>query len=197
MKLLLCTILALLFLPVASLPAAAVPRDRPRLRSVQADFVQEKHLKILARPIRSTGRFVFQAPASLRWEYRQPVRSLLLLHNGRVRRFSERQGRLVEEQGMGLDTMQLVLAEIENWIQGRFTENRAFRVSQGQGRTIVLTPRQDALSSYIRRIELEQGDRPGLLRSVTIVEGEDAFTRLTFSNAVLNHPVPAKLFTAP
>ena len=37
------------------------------IKSISAEFVQEKHLKILARPLVSSGVFYYQAPASLRW----------------------------------------------------------------------------------------------------------------------------------
>ena len=40
--------------------------------SVRADFIQEKHLAILAKPLVSTGVFYYQAPRSLRWEYSRP-----------------------------------------------------------------------------------------------------------------------------
>ena len=69
-------ILPLLFLLLLALLPAEAMADKlqkpGRLRSVQAEFVQEKHLKILTRPLVSRGTFAFQAPQSLRWEYRSP-----------------------------------------------------------------------------------------------------------------------------
>ena len=55
--------------------------------SLSADFVQEKHMQILARPLVSSGVFYFQSPASLRWEYRAPVRNILLMHDNRTERY--------------------------------------------------------------------------------------------------------------
>jgi len=57
--------------------------------SVQAEFVQEKHLPILAKPLVSKGVFYYQAPRSLRWEYRWPVQSILAMHDNRVRETHE------------------------------------------------------------------------------------------------------------
>ena len=42
------------------------------IRTVQADFTQEKHLQILAQPLVSRGRLIFAAPDRLRWEYEAP-----------------------------------------------------------------------------------------------------------------------------
>ena len=173
-----------------------VPQAQPvQLRSVQADFLQEKHLKILARPIVSTGSFTFQAPQSLRWEYRTPLRSILLMHGGKVRKFVEREGVLAEDKGMRLDAMQVVLAEISNWLDGRFTDNAMFTVSFPQKQTILLTPKEPGLAALISSIELKLGDQAWLLDKVIIFEGPDAFTSLTFSNRIINQDIPVSVFT--
>jgi outer membrane lipoprotein-sorting protein len=173
-----------------------VPQAQPvQLRSVQADFIQEKHLKILARPIISTGSFTFQAPQSLRWEYRTPIRSILLMHGGKVRKFVERDGVLAEDKGMRLDAMQVVLAEISNWLDGRFTDNAMFTVSFPKKQTILLTPKEQGFAALISSIELKLGEQAGLLDKVIIFEGPGAFTSLTFSNRIINKEIPAAVFT--
>jgi outer membrane lipoprotein-sorting protein len=164
------------------------------LQSIQADFIQEKHLKILVNPLVSTGTLTFQAPQSLRWEYHTPVPSILLLHGGRVQKFIARDGQLVEDKGMGLDSMQVVLEQISSWLDGRFTDNEMFRVSFADDRTVLLTPKQQALAGVISSIELRLADRKGLLDAVTIYEGPESYTRMTFSNRVLNKEIPATVF---
>jgi outer membrane lipoprotein-sorting protein len=181
---------------IAALPFNRSLAEEPlHLRSVQADFVQEKHLKILVRPLVSTGTFTFQAPQSLRWEYRTPVPSILLMHGGRVKKFVERDGRLMEDQGMPFDSMQVVLGQLSNWLDGRFADNDMFRVSFADDHTVLLVPRQQALAGLIDRIELQLADRKGLLNGVTIYEGPDSYTRMTFDNTVLNRQIPAAVFT--
>lgn len=176
--------------------AGAESKGAPvQLRSVQADFIQEKHLKILARPIVSTGSFTFQAPQSLRWEYRTPIRSILLMHGGKVRKFVERDGVLAEDKGMRLDAMQVVLAEISNWLDGRFTDNAMFTVSFPKKQTILLTPKEQGIAALISSIELKLGEQAGLLDKVIIFEGPDASTSLTFSNRIINKEIPAAVFT--
>lgn len=166
-----------------------------QLTSVQADFTQEKHLKILARPIISKGILVFQSPSSLRWQYLSPVQSLLLMHEGATRKFVQQDGKLTEERGMNMDAMQVVSQEISQWLKGNFTDNPTFQAELRPGRIIVMTPKQQGLAQLISRIELVLSDQPGLMESVTIYEGEDSYTRLTFNNAVLNQDIPPTVFT--
>ncbi|GBE11967.1 lipoprotein chaperone [bacterium BMS3Bbin14] len=182
---------------VSAQGTSVVPESSLRLQSVQADFIQETHLKILVRPIISKGRFIFQAPGSLRWEYREPFRSILLMFDGRVRKFIDRDGKLVEERGMQLDAMQVVMGEISGWLNGRFTDNAAFKTSFEDKRTIRLTPKKESLRPFISSIELKLAGQAGLLHSVTIFAGPGAFTKLVFSHVVLNRPVPDALFAKP
>jgi outer membrane lipoprotein-sorting protein len=162
--------------------------------SLSADFVQEKHMKILARPLVSSGVFYFQSPASLRWEYRKPVRNILLMHDNRTDRYVETASGLTRETGAGLQAMQIVLEQISQWLGGRFDENPMFTANLEPGPKIVLTPKEKSFSRMIHHIDLVLSERPGIIDSVVIYESEDSFTKLVFKNAVLNHPIDATLF---
>ncbi len=174
--------------------AGQAPR---RLESVQAEFIQEKQLPILIRPLVSKGIFVFQAPASLRWEYQTPIHSVLLMHDGRIRKFIKQDDQFVEEQGMGVDAMAIVIQEITGWLDGLITDTATFQVQAEQEGLIILTPKEAALAKIISRIELRLADQSGLMESVTLYEGPESLTRLIFSEAVLNDKIPAVTFTQP
>jgi len=187
----------LLCLAPAALAWGNPPAEPIGLHSVQAEFTQEKHLPILARPLVSHGLFVFQVPDSLRWEYLVPLHSVLLMHNGTMSKLIERNGRLQPDPGVGIDAMRIILEEIGSWLDGRFSDNPLFIVSRDDADTVILTPREAGLQAIISRIELRQGQEMGILESVTIVEGVASFTRLTFNNQILNAEIPVKTFVVP
>lgn len=162
--------------------------------SVRAEFVQEKHLPILAKPLESSGAFYFQAPRSLRWEYRSPIKSILVMYEGRVRRFVAGTAGFTEESGAGLDAMQVVVEEISHWLAGRFDDNPMFAAELEPGRRIVLTPKAAAMGKVIQRIVLNLSQQPGVIDSVVIYESDDAYTRMTFSHTVLNEKIDEHLF---
>jgi len=164
------------------------------ITSVRAEFVQEKHMEILARPVVSKGVFYFQAPNSLRWEYRSPVQSILLMHDGRTKRYILKNGAITEDAGAHLQSMQVVLQDIAQWLNGRFEENPAFSASLEPNRKIVLRPKEKSLANIIQRIELILSDRPGIIAAVMIYEGEKSYTRFEFKNAVLNQPLQDSIF---
>jgi len=140
---------------------------------------------------------VFQAPQSLRWEYHTPLRSIMLLHKGRMAKMVERNGRFTEENRAGISSMQIILEEISSWLDGRFTDNPMFVVDTSRARTVLLSPKEPGLQAIISRIELQLGEPDGVIDSVTIFEGADSWTKLTFSNTVLNQVIPATVFQEP
>ncbi len=165
-----------------------------QVASISAEFVQEKHLPILARPLVSRGVFHFRKPDSLRWEYREPIRNILLMHTGTLHRYRQSGDGLKAETGGGLQAMQFVMAEITDWFKGRFDSSQMFAARLEVGRQIVLRPREAAFAKVIRKIVLQMADRPGVIESVTIYESPDSFTRLIFENTVLNTDIPEALF---
>jgi hypothetical protein len=178
----------------------AIRQEAGQVRSVRARFVQTKHLPILAKPFVSEGRFYFQAPGSVRWEYLKPVRSVLLVHQGRARRWVPGDRGWVPEAGERLQGMQTVMEEIAAWTQGRFDSDPRFaaRLEAGRSARIVIVPRDPSLRTLIARIEiLLSPEKRGAIRSVKIVEGKDAWTLMVFDRAEHNLPLPEGIFTDP
>ena len=165
-----------------------------KVTSVSAEFTQEKHMKILSRPLVSKGVFHFQAPESLRWEYRSPFRSIMLLHQGKTKRYIHVNQGFIEDSGAGLQSMQTILPQITQWLSGRFDKNPAFTATLEAGQKIVLVPRKQSLAVMIQRIELVLAKRPGIIKSVMIYESQDSFTKLIFHNVILNEPIEDTVF---
>lgn len=165
-----------------------------KVESIRADFVQEKHLPILARPLVSEGRLFYRRPDALRWEYTAPVKSVLLLHGGEARRFVQTDGKVVQDDGASLRAMQFVMPEISGWFAGRFQDNPLFEATLQPGGRILLVPKEAGMGRFIQRIEIFLSDRPGMIDQVLIFESEDAFTRMRFNNTQVNPALDERLF---
>lgn len=174
-----------------------IRKSAEKITSVRGEFTQTRHMKILARPLVSTGTFLFRTPDSLRWEYRSPIRNILLTHSGRTNRFVQRNDELVVDSSANLQSMQMVVQEIGQWLKGRFDENPALTSSLEPGRKIVLVPKESSFAALIQRIEIVLSERDGVIESVTIFEGRDSFTRIEFDQVTLNQPIEDSLFREP
>jgi len=142
----------------------------------------------------STGTLDYRAPDCLRWEYRTPIRSILLMYRGRVRRYFQVDGRLTADAGLDAGAFNVVVQQITGWLHGDFEGNAAFRARLAPGPRIILEPRDEAFAAMIRRIEVVLSDRPGVIRSVTIFEPGDATTRLEFRNIAVNAAIADAVF---
>lgn len=176
---------------------AQIRKDAGQINTLRADFVQEKHLQILSRPLISKGVFYYEAPGSLRWEYQSPIKSILLMHEGRVTRYIWGENGFRRDSGLSLQAMQIVLEEITMWLRGHFVDNPDFTASLEPDRKIVLAPKKKAFSAIIRNIELIFSDQPGVIKSVTIYEGEKSFTRIIFKNVRVNEVLKEGVFGPP
>jgi len=173
-----------------------IAKTAKNIKSVSANFTQEKHMKILAKPLISKGRFFFTAPNSLRWEYISPVKSILMLHNGKAKSFMESKNGLVEDTRAKAQAMEIVMQEITSWLNGRFHDDPNFKPTLITGKIdkIVLTPKDKSLSNIINSIELQISRKEGIIKSVKISENNDSYTLLLFSDVDHNKNIDEKFY---
>jgi outer membrane lipoprotein-sorting protein len=164
------------------------------INSVMANFIQEKHLKILSKPLISKGTFYYQAPQSLRWEYTSPFQSILLIHNAKIKRYVKGNEGFIQDSGAELQAMQVVLQEITLWLRGRFNDNPNFNAVLEPGPKIVLIPKEKSFATIIQRIELILSNQPGIIETVRIYENDTSYTKFIFNNVRLNKPLKDSLF---
>lgn len=175
----------------------SIQKESAKIKSLKANFTQSKHMKILARPLVSKGRFYFQAPDSVRWEYVSPVKSILLMNRDGIRRYTQGSRGLTEDKTGSLQSMQVVLKEIGQWTKGEFTTNEQFTavLKNGSEPMIIMTPREKGLAAMISRIVITlSSDRPGILKSVKIYENEGNYTLFEFSDVRINEKIAESLF---
>jgi len=175
----------------------SIQKESAKIKSVRAHFIQSKHMKILARPLVSKGRFYFQAPDSVRWEYVSPVKSILLMNGDGIRRYTQGSKGLTEDKTGSLQSMQVVLKEIGQWSNGQFSTNEHFTavLKKGKEPVIIMTPREKGLAAMISRIVITlSSDKPGVLKSVKIFENEGNYTLFDFSDVQINAKIAESLF---
>jgi outer membrane lipoprotein-sorting protein len=184
--------------PVHSQDWASLKESFRKIHSVKAEFMQERHLQILKEPLISEGRFFYLASGSLRWEYLSPLRSVMLQKRDSVRFYHFSEGAWKQDMAQGVEARRMVLAEMSQWLKGRFEESRVFSHSYSPGPPgrIFLTP-GEGINKFVLGIEIVLSDRPGVIDRVEITEPGGSFTRIVFRNVEINTSLPSKLFDEP
>jgi outer membrane lipoprotein-sorting protein len=169
------------------------------IQSISADFIQEKHMKILVRPLISKGILRFQSPDALRFEYREPIQNILIMQGKSVSRYIGKNDTFVRDNAAAMGAMTVVMDEISQWLKGNFNTSvfdATVEETPAPGK-IILTPKDKAMSHFIQDIILVLSEQPGVFKEVIIRENDNSYTRLRFDNVQLNTPINPDLFAAP
>lgn len=165
------------------------------VNSIKAEFTQQRHLEMLDDPLVSEGLLYFETPHSLRWEYSEPVRNVLLMKDENIRQYTQGNDGMVEQQGLDLEAMRVFLQEICMWMQGEFEANPDLEAEMKSGRRVLLKPAGDnAMAQVLQRIELKLTDKPGVIDSVKIYEDPDSYTNIKFHDIKINQGIKRGIF---
>lgn len=171
-------------------------RDSARIKTISADFVQKKTLKILSKPLVSEGKFYYTAPDFIRWEYAKPLRSIVISGKGTTKRYMASGGKMVEDQAGGAQAMKIVLTEVAGWMSGKFDSNPSFKATlkEGTQTLITLVPVEKNMAGFFEKIEIVVSRKDASVKSVRIVESASAETRIDFSHVVVNADIPPSVY---
>ncbi len=170
--------------------------ESANIKTIQANFVQKKSMRILTKPLVSEGRFFYVAPDSFRWEYLKPLRSIVIVHKGETRRYTASGGKMIEDKSGGAQAMKIVLSEVTGWMSGKFDQNPSFTATlkEGANTLITLTPVGKSMSGMIEKIEIAISQKAANVKSVKIIESANAFTRIDFTNVEMNKVISSSVF---
>lgn len=178
---------------------ADIQKSAGSIRSISADFIQEKHMKILVKPLISKGVIRFRSPDALRFEYQEPIKNILIMQGKSVSRYIHKDNTFVRDNAAAMGAMTVVMDEISQWLKGDFNTsvfNASVKDAPKPG-TIILVPKEKAMTHFIQDIILVLSEQPGVFKEVIIRENQNSYTRLRFDKVQLNKDINPEVFTAP
>ncbi|MBN1443965.1 MAG: outer membrane lipoprotein carrier protein LolA [Planctomycetes bacterium] len=178
---------------------ARVEEKMAAVQSIAAEFAQEKELRLFETALRSSGVILFQRPDRLRWEIREPFRSILVASGSTAGKYEytggERRELRLKDGGQAV---LIVLAQMRAWFQGRFEDRgRHFDVdvSDSPSPLIILRPRLEAMKKSLEAVEIELRPDLSAVARLRIAERGGDSTKLTFREIRRDADLPADLFT--
>ena len=197
-------------LVVSSLPAFAdskvsgtlakvvteVSKRQKSVRTLRADFRQEKHLALLAKPEIANGTFLYAKPSDVLWRYDTPKPVVMSITKGwmttyfpelnraeklEVKRFQDRIFRYMAASG--------ALDELGKYFDFTFIESKKDPFYQ-----LELTPKTKTVGKRVKRIKIWIDRSTYLTTKFEYVEGNGDLTRYEFTNIKVNEPVAQTAF---
>ncbi|HUO84085.1 MAG TPA: outer membrane lipoprotein carrier protein LolA, partial [Thermoanaerobaculia bacterium] len=205
---LLCLVFAGLFAAAASADTSVkgspietlvkeISRRQKEVRTLQAEFRQEKNLSLLAQPDVSSGTFVFSYPNRVRWEYQAPRSVTLLIASGTMTTYypSLHKAEKVEIKGFE-DRIFRYMGAAAGAIDdlGKYFDFRLVDARNDPFYTLDLTPKTKVLARRVQRITIRVDRQSYFTTMVEWVEGNGDSTRYEFTNIRVNEPVDEARF---
>jgi outer membrane lipoprotein carrier protein len=163
--------------------------------ALKSDFVQEKHLGMFKEIMISKGKFYFQEPHFIRWQYNEPIEYTIVLNGkqvqimdaGKIKSYNMNSNPIFNEIN------QLMLGALN----GTMLDSKKFKVSYFQNKEYYmarLIPQQAAMTEVLSSIELYFNAIDYGVVSIKLTENSDDFTILNFKQRIVNGEIPKNTF---
>lgn len=167
-----------------------------RMQTMQGDFTQTKHMKMLGDKMTSKGRMYYRQSDKLRWEYTSPYTYTFIMNGGKVllRKGDRKDVVDVRQNKMFREIAQIIL----NSVVGKcLTNDKDFKVSLAEGKssyTATLLPQRKNLKQMYQKIVLQFNRQTLMVEQVTMHERNGDYTEIDMRGMKRNAAVANSVF---
>ena len=175
---------------------AQITEVSEKTKSITTDFIQYKHLDFLTSDIETSGNMAFKAPNWVKWEYSDPYAYSVIFKEDQL---------LINDGGtksnikMGSSKLFKKLNElIINSVTGDMFDDESFEVSYyttPDYNKVIFVSTDKKLAKMIAVFELHFDKKDGAVLEVKMIEPSQDYTRIVFSNRVVNSKISDAVFT--
>ncbi len=195
----------ILCISVSPTPAAEMDKDlqsflkeinnhSKMIKSLSCKLTQEKHLALFSKPVIFHGRLAIVRPEKLRWEFSQPISSILLFNGSKGLRCNDG----VPPVHFDLDSdpvMKIVAEQLWTWLSSDYEKLAGqYRLELKEETKLLLTPLETNFSDFISQIIISFHPENKQPERVEIREPGGDKTILFFYDFELDLPLEDSLF---
>jgi outer membrane lipoprotein-sorting protein len=168
-----------------------------RVKTISGKFAQERKTGLLNEILITKGRFYFEPPQRFLWETTEPSLSGFAMEGKRIKQWkdSSDNAQFIDvDQAPGLKAF---TEQVFLWMDADFDRlEKMYRIEilKEVPATIKLTPLRDAGSEALACLTIVFSRDLSHVTTVEIHEKDGDFTKISFSNALINGPLLKKLF---
>ncbi len=174
-----------------------VSRAAAAIKTMQADFVQTKHLRMLGDKMVSRGRMCYQQSNRLRWEYTKPYAYTFIL-NGNSVMMSKGGHRDVVDVNRNKVFREIAQMMMSSVVGTCLTDSKRFKVSMTVNKqtcTATLLPQKKDVKAMFTRIVLVFNRKTSVVSKVIMYEKNGDRTEITLDNVRIGAAVSPTEFT--
>ncbi len=196
--------LVLILILAAAIPAVSQTAPGPALRlqqalrsvrTLEANFEQNYYSVTVAQPLHEKGRFYFEKPDLMRWEYAQPDPKVFVYKDGVFSQYYPEDEQLVRSSlakaQYESEVLSLLSGQKDLAADYEVTLDVSTSEAKAAGR-LRLTPRTEGQYAWI---SLDPDPRTGLIKRAVFQDWAENRTEFIFSQIKENQRLKASLFT--
>ena len=167
------------------------------VKTMQCDFVQTKHLKLLNDKLVSKGKMYYQKSDKLRWEYLSPYTYTFILNADKVLLKNQKRNDVIDVKQNKI-FKEIARIMMNSVVGNCLTDDKSFKTSLTATSTewiATLLPQRKDMKGMFQKIILHFNKQKGQVAQVELIEKNGDKTLIELKNTVLNETIDTKLFS--
>jgi outer membrane lipoprotein-sorting protein len=164
--------------------------------AIESDFTQEKNLSVLSEKVNSKGHFSFKKENMLRWEYTVPYKYLIVINKDKIWIKDDKK---TTKYDLNANKVFKEINDIMiSCVQGTIFKSNKFKVAYFENDKfyrLELTPLVSAMKESLKKINMYFDKNVTSVSKLDMIEPNEDYTTLEFSNKKLNGTLPDTIFS--
>ncbi len=175
----------------------AITQAASGMKTMQCDFTQTKHLKMLNDKMTSKGRMYYQQTNRLRWEYTSPYSYTFILNDDKVLLKNKQHNDVIDVNKNKL-FREIARIMMNSVVGTSLTDDKSFKstiATNGNEWIASLLPQRKDLKQLFQKIILHFSKKNAMVKQVELIERNGDKTVIELNNIRTNEKISADMFT--
>ena len=175
----------------------AITQAASAMKTMQCDFTQTKHLRMLNDKMTSKGRMYYQQTNRLRWEYTSPYSYTFILNDDKVLLKNKQHNDVIDVNKNKL-FREIARIMMNSVVGTSLTDDKSFKstiATNGNEWIASLLPQRKDLKQLFQKIILHFSKKNAMVKQVELIEKNGDKTVIELNNIRTNEKISADMFT--
>jgi len=175
----------------------AITQAASTMKTMQCDFTQTKHLKMLNDKMTSKGRMYYQQTNRLRWEYTSPYSYTFILNDDKVLLKNKQRNDVIDVNKNKL-FREIARIMMNSVVGTSLTDDKSFKstiATNGNEWIASLLPQRKDMKQLFQKIILHFNRTNAMVKQVELIERNGDKTVIELNNIRTNEKISADMFT--
>lgn len=175
----------------------AITQAASAMKTMQCDFTQTKHLRMLNDKMTSKGRMYYQQTNRLRWEYTSPYSYTFILNDDKVLLRNAQRNDVIDVNRNKL-FREIARIMMNSVVGTSLTDDKSFKsaiATNGNEWIASLLPQRKNLKQLFQKIVLHFSKKNAMVKQVELIERNGDRTVIELNNIRTNEKISADMFT--